>query len=112
MRCATIFTGGSPRCGPCLGLTMEKHNNLVNFARKLWPRGHNRYQEMSVLAATGQLGGAHMYELKHHSSQCHSSRTFLETVAQGSVQALPLVPESCLPAIEVTPPESVRARFC
>jgi hypothetical protein len=90
---------------------MEKHNNLVNFARKLWPRGHNRYQEMSVLAATGQLGGAQMYELNQHIGQCHSCRTFLETVAQVSVQALPLVPESCWPAIEVAPPEGIRGRF-
>lgn len=64
-----------------------------------------------MLAATGQLGGAQMYELNQHIGQCHSCRAFLESVAQVSVQALPLAPESRWPAIEVTPPEGIRGRF-
>src|SRR5713101_1605174 len=111
MRCVTIFTEGSPLCGPCLGLIMEKPNKFVNLARKLWRRGHRRYQEMSVLAATGQLGGAQMYELNQHIGRCLSCRAFLESVAQVSVQALPLVAESRWPAFEVTPPDGIRGRF-
>jgi hypothetical protein len=90
---------------------MEKHNKFVNLARKLWRRGHPRYQEMSVLAATGQLGGAQMYELNQHIGRCLSCRAFLESVAQLSVQALPLVAESRWPAFEVTPPDGIRGRF-
>lgn len=64
-----------------------------------------------MLAATGQLGGGQMYELNQHIGQCPSCRTFLETVAQVSVQALPLVAETRWPAIEVAPPEGIRGRF-
>jgi hypothetical protein len=90
---------------------MEKHNKFVNLAGKLWPRGHRRFQEMSVLAATGQLGGAQMYELNQHIGRCLSCRAFLESVAQVSVQALPLVAESRWPTIEATPPDGIRGRF-
>jgi hypothetical protein len=90
---------------------MERHNKFVNLATKLWRREHRRYQEMSVLAATGQLGGAQMYELNQHIGRCLSCRAFLESVAQVSVQALPLVAESRWPAFEVTPPDGIRGRF-
>jgi len=90
---------------------MEKHNKFVNLAGKLWRRGHRRYQEMSVLAATGQLGGAQMYELNLHIGRCLSCRAFLESVAQVSVQALPLVAESRWSAFEATPPDGIRGRF-
>jgi hypothetical protein len=90
---------------------MSKHSQFVQVAWKHWPRRHRQYEEMSVLAATGQLGGAQMYELNQHIARCPSCRSFLESVAQVSVQALPLVAENRWMSAEVAPPEGIRGRF-
>jgi hypothetical protein len=90
---------------------MEKHKKLLELPKRLWPGGHRQYEEMSVLAATGQLGGAQMYELNEHISRCASCRDFLESVAQVSVQALPLLSEGLGSSGEMPPPEGIRARF-
>ena len=53
--------------------------------------GHRRFEEMCALAITGQLGGAQMCELDEHIAICERCRKYLESVAQVSVQAMPLL---------------------
>jgi hypothetical protein len=65
---------------------------------------------MCVLAVTGQLGGSQMYELNDHISHCDSCRRTLESVAQVSVQAMPLLASEQAPR-ESAMPEGMRERF-
>lgn len=89
----------------------NRSNNLISIASKLWPRRHSRYQEMCVLAASGQLGGSQMSELNAHIAKCHSCRKFLESVSQVSVQVMPLLAEVHGSAREVVVPKGMRDRF-
>ncbi len=90
---------------------MKKNRKFVEVAAKLWPVAHRRFEEMCALAVTGQLGGAQMCELNEHIAACESCRKFLESVAQVSVQAMPLLADKHAPAGNVAPPEGMRERF-
>jgi predicted nucleic acid-binding Zn-ribbon protein len=82
----------------------------MRISSKLWPGRHQRYQDMSVLAATAQLDGPQMCELNDHVATCDACRNFLESIAQASMQAMPLFAErSSTP--DIVPPEGMRARF-
>ncbi len=92
-------------------MNMNKKSALLEAAYKLWPARHRHFEEMSALAATGQLGGAQMWELNRHIAACDSCREFLESVSQVSVQAMPLLADSRTPAADIVLPEGMRARF-
>jgi len=83
----------------------------VDVASRLWPVADRRFEEMCALAVTGQLGGAQMCELNEHIATCESCRKFLESVAQISAQAMPLLADKHAPPGNVAPPEGMRERF-
>src|SRR6266852_3353355 len=97
-------------CGRRLERVMKKNRKFMELARKLLPVMHGRYQEMCSLAATGQLGGPQMSELNDHIAQCESCRKFLESVAQVSIQVMPVLAEEHVPAAEAAP-QGMRTRF-
>jgi hypothetical protein len=90
---------------------MRSDYKLLEFSRKLWPGRHRRFEEMSSLAITGQLGGAQMCELDEHIAVCESCRKFLGETAQVSVQAMPLLVEKHGAAPQFLPPQGIRERF-
>ena len=90
---------------------MKKHRKFVEVAASLWPVAHQHFEEMCALAVTGQLGGAQMCELDEHIGSCDSCRKFLESIAQISTQAMPLLAGKHAPAGDVAPPEGMRERF-
>src|SRR6266850_5444583 len=99
--------------GPCeqhLERVMKRNSKLMEFARKFLPVMHGRFQEMCSLAATGQLGGPQMSELNEHVAACDSCRKFLESVAQVSIQVMPVLAEGRVSAAEM-PPQGMRTRF-
>ena len=81
------------------------------WASKFWPVGHSRFEDMCALAITGQLGGAQMCELDEHIASCDRCRKYLESVAQVSVQVMPLLGEKHAPDRKLTPPAGMRERF-
>jgi hypothetical protein len=83
----------------------------LELAIKFWPTRHRNFEEMCTLAVTGQLGGAQMCELDEHVATCDSCRKFLESIAQVSVQAMPLLAEKHGPASKILPPQGIRERF-
>ncbi len=83
----------------------------MEVAARLWPVAHRHFEEMCALAVTGQLGGAQMCELDEHIGSCDTCRKFLESVAQISAQAMPLLADKHAPAGNVAPPEGMRERF-
>src|SRR6202030_2491386 len=90
---------------------MRKHKKLLVFTSRLWPARHRRFEAMCTLAVTGQLGGAQMCELDEHIAGCESCRKFLESIAQVSVQAMPLLAEKRALAPKIVPPQGIRERF-
>ncbi len=90
---------------------MKTNAKILGMARKLWPGAHQRYQQMCSLAATGQLGGPQMFELNEHLPGCGSCREFLESVAQASLQTMPVLAGNRALAEDTVPPEGMRARF-
>jgi hypothetical protein len=90
---------------------MINTRKFANVASRLWPTTHRRFQEMSALAVTGQLGGPQMYELNGHIAICAACRKYLESIAQVSLQAMPLLAEKHVPAGNVAPPQGMRDRF-
>jgi hypothetical protein len=90
---------------------MKSSSKLMRAAGRLWPNNHERYKEMCALAATGQLGGPQMSELNAHICTCDSCRAFLESLANVSVQVMPLLAENRVPAADIVPPEGMRDRF-
>jgi hypothetical protein len=83
----------------------------LELASKLWSTRHRHFEEMCTLAVTGQLGGAQMCELDEHIAGCDSCRKFLESIAQVSVQAMPLLAEKHGPEAKTLPPQGIRDRF-
>jgi hypothetical protein len=83
----------------------------LQLAGKLWPVGHGRFEQMCALAITGQLGGPQMCELDEHIANCARCRKYLESVAQVSVQVMPLLAEKHAPDRRLTPPAGMRERF-
>jgi|HubBroStandDraft_6_1064221.scaffolds.fasta_scaffold03860_2 hypothetical protein len=90
---------------------MRRNSKVLDFASKLWPIRHGRFEEMCSLAVTGQLGGAQMCELDEHIVACESCRKFLGEIAQVSVQAMPLLAEKHGAAPQFLPPQGIRERF-
>src|SRR6266851_3500935 len=90
---------------------MKKHRKFVEVTARLWPVAHRHFEEMCALAVTGQLGGAQMCELDEHIGSCDSCRKFLESIAQISARAMPLLAGKHAPAGNVAPPEGMRGRF-
>jgi hypothetical protein len=90
---------------------MRKDRKFLELASKFWPIRHRNFEEMCTLAVTGQLGGAQMCELDEHIATCDSCRKFLESIAQVSVQAMPLLAEKHGPAPKLLPPQGIRERF-
>jgi hypothetical protein len=90
---------------------MKINSKLLEVARRLWPNPHGRYEEMCALAATGQLGGAQMYELNEHIATCDPCRKFLESVAQVSVQVIPLLAHSRVQEADTVQLDGMRTRF-
>jgi len=85
--------------------------NRSTWVSKFWPAGHGRFEEMCALAITGQLGGAQMCELDEHIAHCERCRKYLESVAQVSVQVMPLLAEKHAPDRRLVPPPGMRDRF-
>jgi len=96
---------------------MGKDRTLLGVAKKsgwasrLWPVGHGRFEQMCALAITGQLGGPQMCELDEHIAGCERCRRYLESVAQVSVQVMPLLAEKHAPDRKLTPPAGMGERF-
>lgn len=90
---------------------MNKLSELIDSVRNVWMPAHRRHERLCVLAATGQLGGAHMWELNEHIAKCDSCRKFLESIAQVSLKAMPVLADNHVQAGDVVPPEGMRARF-
>src|SRR5947207_3327166 len=90
---------------------MKKKNAMIEALSRVWPAKHRQFQEMSALAATGQLGGAQMCELDEHIGKCESCREFLHSVAQIGVQAMPLLADRHSSTVQAVPPVGMRARF-
>jgi len=90
---------------------MRKDRKFLELASKFWPNRHRHFEEMCTLAVTGQLGGAQMCELDEHVAACDSCRKYLESIAQVSVQAMPLLAEKRGPAPKSLPPQGIRERF-
>lgn len=90
---------------------MKKNNRILEFAARYVPGFHRRYREMCSLAAVGQLGGPQMCDLNEHIAACGPCRSFLQQVAQASVQVLPVVAEGRVPPSLAAPPSGIRARF-
>lgn len=83
----------------------------MQLASKFWPTRHRRFEEMCALAVTGQLGGPQMCELDEHIATCDSCRKYLESIAQVSVQTMPLLAEKHGPPPASEPPHGMRERF-
>src|SRR5882672_10295442 len=98
-------------CGHRLERVMKRNSKLMELARKFLPVRHGRYEEMCSLAATGQLGGPQMSELNEHIATCDSCRKFLESVAQVSIQVMPVLAEGRVSAADIAPPPGIRTRF-
>lgn len=90
---------------------MKKSKTPNTTSTRLWPFGHRRFEEMCALAVTGQLGGPQMTELNEHIAECSSCREYLESLAQASVQTMPLLAEKHAPGTTVQPPPGMRDRF-
>jgi hypothetical protein len=88
-----------------------RNKGFFKSATKFLPVLHGQYRQMCSLAAVGQLGGPQMCELDEHIATCDSCRTYLESVAQASVQVLPVLAEDRIPAADITPPIGMRSRF-
>jgi hypothetical protein len=90
---------------------MMKNSKLGWVTTKLWPMRHRRFEEMAVLAVSGQLGGPQMCELNEHIGMCDSCRGYLESITQTSLRAAPSLAEGSGPARGIAPPEGMRERF-
>lgn len=90
---------------------MKKNSRLLKLAKRFLPAVHGHYQEMCSLAATGQLGGPQMSELNSHIATCDCCREFLESVVQVSMEVMPVLAESRVSAVDIAPPQGMRARF-
>jgi hypothetical protein len=107
----TIFIAALELCGKRLEKIMRKNSGFFKSATKFLPIFHGQYREMCSLAAVGQLGGPQMSELNEHIATCDSCRKFLESVAQASVQVLPVLAEERISAADIAPPVGMRSRF-
>jgi hypothetical protein len=90
---------------------MRRNNPLANLICRFWPGSHNRFRQICVLAATGQLGGPEMSELNEHIIRCKWCRKYLESITQASVQIMAALADEHLSRTEIAPPDGMRSRF-
>jgi hypothetical protein len=90
---------------------MTKSKSPEKTTNRLWPFGHGRFEEMCALAVTGQLGGPQMTELNEHIAACSACRAYLESLAQASLQTMPLLAERHAAGSAVSVPAGMRERF-
>lgn len=90
---------------------MKKSKTPNTTSTRLWPFGHGRFEEMCALAVTGQLGGPQMTELNEHIAECSPCREYLESLAQASIQTMPLLAEKHALQTTVQPPTGMMDRF-
>lgn len=90
---------------------MRLPSKFVELASRLWPNAHRRFEEMGALAVTGQLDGPRMSQLNEHIVVCGRCRRFVESAAEVSVGAMPLLADSRASAADIVPPDGLRARF-
>src|ERR1700723_1750010 len=90
---------------------MKNNNKLAKVTKRLWPFTHRRFEEMCALAVTGQLGGPQMSDLNDHIADCNACRTYLESLAQASLEAMPLLAANHALTSTITPPTGMRDRF-
>lgn len=90
---------------------MKKSRASEKTTHRLWPFAHGRFEEMCALAVTGQLGGPQMTELNEHVAGCSACREYLESMAQTSIQSMPLLAEKYAPESAIPPPAGMRDRF-
>ena len=89
---------------------MTRKRGWIDVARE-WRAGrHGRFQELSALAVTGNLGGPEMAELSEHLASCDLCRRHLEEITQAGTQVMSTLAQSSLGEME-TPPAGMRARF-
>lgn len=90
---------------------MSKERKWQEWIRRVGLFRHRKYEELSVLAATGQLGGSQMCELNEHIRTCSHCQNFFESAVQVSVQTMPLLMAENGRAGDIAPPEGIQARF-
>jgi hypothetical protein len=90
---------------------MQRNRASEKTTRRLWPFAHGRFEEMCALAVTGQLGGPQMTELNEHIAGCSSCREYLESMAQASIQTMPLLVDKYATESPISPPPGMRDRF-
>jgi hypothetical protein len=90
---------------------MKKSKASEKTIQRVWPFGHGRFEEMCALAVTGQLGGPQMTELNEHIAGCCACREYLESMAQTSIQTMPLLADKYAPESVIPPPAGMRDRF-
>jgi hypothetical protein len=85
---------------------------LADFARKLSPWGHARFQRWCVPAVVGDLPPEQVTELEKHLRGCVKCRRFVADTAQSSLAAMPGFWEKRKPVVvRMMPPEGMRERF-
>jgi hypothetical protein len=70
---------------------------------------HKRFQELSALAATGQITREDRSLLDRHTIECDECRAFLNDLALLKARVAPVVAGSCAQSLE--PPAQIRERF-
>jgi hypothetical protein len=90
---------------------MKRSKASEKITHRLWPFAHGHFEEMCALAVTGQLGGPQMTELNEHVAGCSACREYLESMAQTSIQTMPLLAAKYAPESAVPPPAGMRDRF-
>jgi hypothetical protein len=84
---------------------------LAEFARRLSPCSHARFERLCVDAVLGDLPPEQLTKLEKHMSGCAKCRRFLAGTAQSSLAAMPVFWEKRKPVVSMIPPEGIRARF-
>jgi hypothetical protein len=90
---------------------MKRSKASEKITHRLWLFAHGHFEEMCALAVTGQLGGPQMTELNEHIASCSACREYLESMAQTSIQTMPLLAEKYAPESAIPPPAGMRDRF-
>jgi hypothetical protein len=70
---------------------------------------HKTFQELSALAATGQITREEREQLDRHTAECAECRAFLSDLTLLKARVAPVVAASCAQSFE--PPAGIRERF-
>ena len=84
---------------------------LAEFARRLSPWGHARFERRCMAAVLGDLPPEQLTKLEKHLRGCAKCRRFLAGTAQSSLAAMPVFWEKRKPVVSMMLPEGIRARF-